>query len=253
MSSAPDLTQCVILAGGLGTRLRPLVADRPKSLVPVGGTPFLEIVLRLLARQGFGRFLLCTGYLSDMVRETFGDGQSLGVSIDYSDEGLRKLGTAGALRHALPLLEEQFLVLNGDTYLVINYADLLAAHAQATLPAGGVMTMALADSGDTAQSGNVVLDGAGRVMRFAEKDAVKTGDKLWLNAGAYVMERLLIEDLGAGQRLSLERDVLPAVIARDASIFGWPASARFFDIGTPESLENFRNFYQSGAISAAGA
>lgn len=112
----------VILAGGLATRLRPLTESIPKSLIDISGHPFLWHQLELLKRRGLRRVVLLLGYLGESVRQTFGDGTTLGIRIDYSFDGPMLLGTAGAIRQALPLLPERFFVLYGDSYLTCDYA-----------------------------------------------------------------------------------------------------------------------------------
>ena len=109
-----------LLAGGLATRLRPITEKIPKALVSVAGEPFLAHQLRLLHKQGLRRVVLCAGYLGEMIEREFGDGSAFGMQVDYSFDGPRLLGTGGALKRALPLLGERFLVLYGDSYLPID-------------------------------------------------------------------------------------------------------------------------------------
>lgn len=245
MSSALDGVQCVILVGGLGTRLRPLVADRPKSMALVGRQPFLAIVIHLLQAQGISRFLLCTGYKGEMISSYFGDGSPWQVQIHYSDEGDARLGTAGALRHALPKLDRQFLALNGDTYLAMTYRDFWSAHLAAR--PGALMSMALcsarADDESAGRSGNVSLDTANRVSAFSEKQQALQTVPRWLNAGVYAMQRTLVEEMSPGKTLSLEREVLPDMILRGDIIMGYPTASHFYDIGTPESLHAFQDYF----------
>src|SRR5438477_10610039 len=111
----------VILAGGLGTRLRPVLSDRPKGLAPVGERPFLEIQIELLRAQGARRFVLCVGHLAGQIEAYFGNGGRCGVRIDYSIEGEQLLGTGGALKLAERFFQPRALVLNGDTYLAVDY------------------------------------------------------------------------------------------------------------------------------------
>src|SRR5438552_3831532 len=114
-------TPVLILAGGLGTRLRPVLSDRPKGLAPIAGRPFLQIQMELLHDSGARHFVLCLGHLADQIRSAFGDGSNLGVRIDYSMEGECLLGTAGALKLAERFFQPRGLVLNGDTYLAADY------------------------------------------------------------------------------------------------------------------------------------
>ena len=128
-----------ILAGGLATRLRPLTETIPKSLVEINGEPFLNHQLRLLRQNGVDRVVLCLSHLGEMVRDSVGDGRAFNLHIDYSFDGPTLLGTAGALKRALPLLGESFFILYGDSYLPIDWA----AVEQAFLASGksGLMTV----------------------------------------------------------------------------------------------------------------
>ncbi len=135
--TAPDLAEwpVAILAGGLATRLRPITETIPKALVPVAGEPFLAHQLRLLHSHGLRRVVLCVGFLGEMIEREFGDGAAFGMKLDYAFDGPTLLGTGGALRRALPLLGEAFLVLYGDSYLPIDYAAAVRAFVASGKPA----------------------------------------------------------------------------------------------------------------------
>ncbi len=244
MSYTLDQVPVVILAGGLGTRLRPLVADRPKCLAPVGDSVFLEIILRLLKQQGLHRFIICVGYKSEMVQSYFGNGEQLGVEIVYSDEGEHLLGTAGAIRKALPLIGERAIVVNGDTYFAISYADLLACHQTNVTQEGLQLTVALSQKDDCSQCGSVTLNSTrDRITGFYEK-GTKPGSRIgWVNAGAYLMERFFIEKIPEGIPSSLEKEIIPAEINASRYPVAYLSNALFFDIGTPASLELFRRHF----------
>lgn len=248
MSYTLDQIPVVILAGGLGTRLRPLVADRPKCMAPVGDGVFLEIIITLLKKQGVERVILCVGYMGEMVRDYFKDGSQLGVAIEYSDEGERLLGTAGAIRKALPLIRERAIVMNGDTYFAISYADLLAAHQVNVKDTGMQLTVALSLKEDCSQCGSVSLNQYNnKVTGFIEKGTRLDSSVGWVNAGVYLMERAFIEKIPVDKPSSLERDTIPAEITSGRLPGAYLAQAPFFDIGTPASLESFRrHFSQTG-------
>ena len=227
--SAPQL---VVLAGGLGTRLRAVVDDVPKPMAPVNGRPFLEHVLRALARQGFERVLLCVGYRAAQIEQHFGDGSRLGLSIRYAHEPADALlGTAGALRQAGAQLEDRFVVINGDTYLDADLTPLLAAPLS---PAGA--TLGLVSVPDVDRYGTVALDARGRIVRFAEKSQRGPG---LINAGVYVMDRRALEALEDGAPRSLERDLFPALVTRGL-LGGHVLEGEMTDIGTPESYARFQ-------------
>jgi NDP-sugar pyrophosphorylase family protein len=253
MNESRSLSQCavVILAGGLGTRLRSVLSDRPKGLAPVGDQPFLELQISLLRDQGARRFVVCVGHMATLIHDCLGDGSRLGVQIDYSRETGTLLGTAGALRQAERFFEPFALVLNGDTYLAADYAEILDHHfkERAKAKVGATLTVCRLD--DAARYGTVVLDPTEQfVTGFREKMAEQTGAG-WLNAGAYVIERNLLERISKGVPCSLERDLFPAALAGGVRIAAVRCRKPFFDIGTSESRQHFRKFYPGarGAVA----
>lgn len=231
-----DLSQIsvAILAGGLGTRLRPVVGDQPKALAAVAGRPFLAILLEWLARAGARRVVLCTGYRGDLVRQSLG--QSFGpIELVYSQEE-RPLGTAGALRLAYPLLDSELvLALNGDSFCQVDLAAMLQWRAAKAAPALMLLTWAQ----DAARYGQVELDPDGVVTAFREKQP--QGGPGWINAGVYLMERRLLEAIAPGREVSLEREVFPAWVGRE--LHGYAEGQRFLDIGTPESFAQAQGFF----------
>jgi len=244
MSSA-TLEDCpvMILAGGLGTRLRAVISDRPKALAPIGDQPFLEIQIALLREQGARRFVLCIGHRAAQIRDCLGDGSRLGVHIEYSIEHETLLGTGGALRLAERFFQPSGLVLNGDTYLAANYAELIEHHDQERATARAVATMALARFDEAQRFGTVSLDVNGQYLAgFHEKVDDRSGSG-WLNAGAYVIDRDLLERIPPGATSSLERDVFPGAIAEGLPIAAYRSPQPFFDIGTSEDYRRFRRLY----------
>jgi NDP-sugar pyrophosphorylase family protein len=234
----------LILAGGLGTRLRPVVADRPKGLAPIGEKPFLEIQIELLREQGADRFVLCVGHRAEQIREHFGDGRRWGVRIDYSIETGELLGTAGALKLAEARFDPQALVLNGDTYFALDYRRLVERHRAERRGEGVLATIALAQTPDPSRCGNVVLDPSQRyLLGFLEKDLGRKQPSRWLNAGAYVLERELLDRLSPGRPYSLERDVFPEILRTGGRIAALTGEELFLDIGTPEGLGAFAAYY----------
>jgi NDP-sugar pyrophosphorylase family protein len=237
-----EQTPLVLLAGGLGSRLRPVVADRPKGLAPVGGEPFLKIQIDLLRRQGARQFVLCVGWQAEQVRDFFGDGAGHGVDIVYSME-TRLLGTGGALRLAGRFFQPRALVLNGDTYLAADYEAVLRHHLQEHENAGAAGTLALAHLDDASRYGSVELDSRGRFLTgFAEKKAASLPG--WVNAGAYVLERCLLDLAPPETVCSLEREVFPAALTAGLPLAAWRSPEPFHDIGTPDSLAHFVAFHE---------
>jgi NDP-sugar pyrophosphorylase family protein len=244
------LSECpvLILAGGLGTRLRPIVADRPKALAPIGDQPFLEIQLTLLRDQGARRFVLCVGHRADQIRALMGDGSRLGIQIDYSVESGPLLGTGGALRLAERFIQPRALVLNGDTYLAADYARLYTQHVEERAGAGVVATLTLARLDEAQRFGTVRLEPGGRYLAgFHEKPKDQDPDWTgagWLNAGAYVIERDLVDLIPPGVPCSLERDVFPAALAAGRRFAAFPIAEPFFDIGTPDDFHAFLGLFR---------
>ncbi len=219
-----ERTIILVLAGGLGTRLRPLTHTVPKVLVPTLGRPFLEFVLEDLARQGFTRFVLSVGFLADQVEAHFGDGARFGYQVQYAREE-QPLGTGGAVRHALSQLSDPFVVVNGDTLLQLDLAAMLRVHQQQ----GELVTMAAAHVEDRGRYGALKIE-HGRISRFEEKRA-DAGAGL-INGGVYAVSHGLLQGAGEGA-FSMERDWLPRFAGRIAV---FETHGFFVDMGTHEVL-----------------
>jgi NDP-sugar pyrophosphorylase family protein len=221
-----DGTQVVVLAGGFGTRLGDQGRRCPKVLQPVHGRPFLDIMLRPLLDQGFRRFCFCLGYLADQivahVHQQWGWLQPL-FHVDANP-----LGTGGSLLAARALLDETFLVVLGDTYLDIDYRDMLSGMAP-----GALGVMAVTDA-VTEVPGNVEF-AVGRVIRYDKALGLRTR---WVDTGALVLRRPALDLLvGAPHPVDLAR-LFERMIARDA-LLAYPVGQPFHDIGTPTRLERF--------------
>jgi NDP-sugar pyrophosphorylase family protein len=224
-----------ILAGGLGTRLRSRIADRPKVLAPVRGRPYLAYLLDQLAAAGIRRVVLLTGYLAEQVRATFGESHA-GMRLDYSVEPV-PLGTGGALRHALPhLTSPTCLLLNGDSFCAAPLTAFRDCHCLQAADASLVLT----PREDCSRFGRVHFGPDGRVLRFEDKPP--GGGAGWINAGIYLFQRELIEEVPPGRSLSLERDLFPAWLGR-RRLWAFPSGGRFLDIGTPESYARAEAFF----------
>jgi NDP-sugar pyrophosphorylase family protein len=222
----------VILAGGLGTRLRRVVADRPKVLADVGGRPFLAILLDQLIRAGVRSVLLCTGYLGEQVEVRFG--QRYGpLTLRYSRE-TTPLGTGGALRLASSHIDSSdVLVLNGDSYCDADLPGFTAWHHSHDSRA----SIVLVQVSDTQRFGRVAMDESGRIVRFSEKSA-DPGAAL-VNAGIYLLKREVIDKIDPGRPVSLEIDVFPAMIGQ--GLHGFVSAAGLWDIGVPDSYDRARS------------
>lgn len=222
------MLSAIILAGGLGTRLRSEVPDRPKPMALVSGRPFLEYLLEYWARQGVGHVILAVGYLRDQIIGHFGR-QFCGMSIDYSCE-VSPLGTGGGILQAAQTisLDEYFLLLNGDTFFAVDLPALYE-HAR-TLDAD--CSFSLFAAGETDRYMGIDLDADGRITHLKSSGSV--AGRL-ANGGVYCMRRrVLMEDqFEQGRRLSFEDDVLPAAQAAGRRLLGKTFEAPFIDIGVP--------------------
>ena len=183
------------------------------------------------------------GHQAEQIQAALGDGAHLGVHITYSAEQGSLLGTGGALKLAERWFAPRALVLNGDTYFALDYARFVRFHdGERRRDQSVVASLSLGRADDCRQCGSVELDRSGcRVVAFREKDAHATPK--WLNGGACVIENDLLRDVPVGQPCSLEREVFPRALARGQRLAAWISRRRFFDIGTPESLERFRSYY----------
>jgi len=211
-----------VLAGGLGTRLRPRFGDRPKALTPLAGRPFLAHQLEWLARHGIREVVACAGYGAEALRGELADGGSFGVRLDYSVEE-QPLGTGGALKHAERFVAGPALVVNGDTLAACDPWALERERWEH----GALGAVALYEVADARARGRVEGDARGRIVRFVEKDPGYRG--------LYAFAPALWRRLPDGPS-SLERDVLPA-LAAEGGLRGFRAAGEFFDIGTPEEWE----------------
>lgn len=222
-----DLRQAVILAGGLGTRLGSLTKDCPKPILPVAGKPFLAYLIENISRFGISDFVICVGHLGESVVETLGDGSSLGVRISYSYEQ-EPLGTGGCVKYAMPLLDDHFLMLNGDTLFDFNFSDFLRRYSEQS--DGGVF-MALRRVEDVSRYGATEIEGS-KISSFQDKTRNGPG---WINGGVYCMARTAVQSFPNG-KFSIENDYFPELAAA-GNLYGVKYEGFFIDIGIPETLE----------------
>jgi NDP-sugar pyrophosphorylase family protein len=224
--------QAVILAGGLGTRMLPRTERVPKLLLPVAGRPFAAWLLERLAAAGFDEARICIAHLGDLIRDALGDGSAFGIAVRYADEGPSLLGTAGALRRALPALAPTFLVTYGDSYLPFDYAAPLAdldAHPAAQ------GTMAVFENADRWDRSNTQIEGD-RVVRYAKRarDAAPDPAVDHIDYGATALRREVIAALPDGVAHGL--DTVQRDLAARGVLRALVAPRRFFEIGSPDGL-----------------
>jgi NDP-sugar pyrophosphorylase family protein len=218
------LPPVAILAGGLGTRLGERVRDTPKPLLEVAGEPFLFHQLRLLRAHGAERVVICVGYLGERIESAVGDGSAFGLDVrcSYDDEP----GTAAALRNALPLLGDEFLVVYGDAYLRIDYADVARMRRASGLPA--LMTVLPWPGGNAAVA-------EGRVVRYDKDGGLDSID--------YGVQALTADALHVSA--SADLTVVQAELARTGALAAYKASERFYEIGTPTALRETDAFLRT--------
>ena len=235
MTSGRDsVSTACVLAGGRGLRLRAVVADRPKPLADVAGRPFVTRLLDQLVRAKVERAVLCTGYLAAKVEEALG-AEHAGLELQYSVEK-RPLGTAGALRLALPeILASTVLVLNGDSYCDADLASFRQDHEAS----GASASLVLVETPDASRYGRVRVDSDGWIEHFEEK--VEGSGPGLINAGIYLLQREVIEAIPASTSMSIERQVFPSLIGH--GLRGFRSAGRFLDIGTPDSLARAADFF----------
>ena len=218
-----------VLAAGLGTRIRPLFPDLPKSLIPIRGKPFIHWQIQRLADQGFRDVVVCIGYRAAQIKEYCKDGSRWGVSLQYSEEH-EPQGTATTLQSARALLSSVSLVLNGDTHLPADYRALVNDHTKEAEARETIASIALVSKPKHEGSGRVMLDAHDRITTFMEKASDQ--EQGLVNAGAYVVEPAILHSIPSGPS-SLERDIFPQ-LAQSGLLHGITLSCDFTDIGTPE-------------------
>ncbi len=222
---AIDRIWAVVLAGGLGTRLRPVVKGTPKVMAPVNGRPFMCYLLDWLRLQGLRRVVLCTGYLGRQVREYFGNSYN-DLQLFYTVEK-KPLGTAGAIKPALPMVDSQhLLVLNGDSFCPLNLEEFFKWH----VGKGAMASMVTTFCRNAGRFGSVSFDGQGKVIGFYEKS--RKGNAAWINAGIYLFETAFISRILKAGPSSMELDILPELVGN--GLFAYPNLEEFIDIGIPE-------------------
>ena len=221
--------QALILAGGEGTRLRPLTSAVPKPVVTLVDRPFIAFMLEWLRDHGVDDVIMSCGFLAGGVRDVLGDGSAHGVRLRYVEEP-EPLGTGGALKFAEDLLDERFLMLNGDILTDLDVTAQLALHEAR----GARGTLALTPVEDPSAYGLVRTRADGEVTGFVEKPAPDQIDTRNISAGIYVLERSVLELLEPGRRASIERDVFPRLVGD--GLYGYVGEGYWLDIGTPGAL-----------------
>ncbi|MDG2908810.1 MAG: NDP-sugar synthase [Acidimicrobiales bacterium] len=247
--------RAVVLVGGFGTRLRPLTSNLPKQMLPIVDRPMIEHVVGHLAAHGVEEVVLSLGFLPDTFRNAYPDGRCAGVPLHYAVEP-DPLDTAGAIRFAAEDagIDEAFLVLNGDVLTDLAVDELVGFHRAS----GAEATVSLTPVDDPSRYGVVPTDTDGRVTGFVEKPPAGEAPCNWINAGTYVFEPSVLGRIEPGLRVSVEREVFPAM-ADEGVLYGFRSEAYWVDTGTPETylgvqldlLDGVRGPARSGVDDAA--
>lgn len=232
-----NLVDAIILAGGKGTRLRSILDDRPKPMALIAGRPFVGWLLLMLRRQGIQRVVMCTGHLSEAMESYFGNGQNIGMELVYAHDPF-PLGTGGAVRNALDKTDsKRLLILNGDSYFRLDLPSFLKTH----LALNARASISLVQIEDSSRYGSVKINKNGMVLGFLEKSSRR--HKGLINAGIYLLEREVVEEIPEGKMISLEREIFPNLIGK--GLYGMLYNEPFIDIGTPESFNKAEKILKS--------
>lgn len=225
----PRKIDVVLLCGGLGTRLKKVVHDRPKPMAEINDRPFLDILIDYVSNYGFKRFILCTGYKGDVIRKYYEAKNTREVFL-FSEEK-EPLGTGGAIKNAEPLIHSDvFMVMNGDSFCDLNMLDFLNYHDSKKAFA----SIALVKKEKSLDCGVVRVDGSGRIVSFHEKLGVD--DTSLVSAGVYLFSQEVLSLVPAHKNCSLEFDLFPSLV-QNKVVYGFFTNQQLIDIGTPERYE----------------
>ncbi len=224
----------VILCGGKGSRLRGVVDDRPKPMAEINQQPFLDILIKYFARFGFRRFVLCAGYMSEVIQYHFS--QRTGPLEFVVSNELTPLGTAGSIKNAGRFIQsDPFLVTNGDSFCSVDLAEFCDFH----LSRLALMSIVVVESENTTNSGLVTLNGLQRITGFEEKKQAQ--EKGYVNAGIYFFQKEILSSIPANTKYSLEYDLFPKLVSLES--YAFVSREELIDIGTPERYERARSFF----------
>ncbi len=231
-----DEVQVVVLMGGLGTRLKEYTKECPKSLVKVGSRPFFDYELELLKQWGFRRFLFLIGYQADMIERYYGDGSDRGISIQYCMDGEKLLGTGGAVRRALPYLDEDFLLIYGDSFMDINYEESVYRYYKGK-ENGNRALMTVLKNNDSFDKSNVIVKD-GKIVLYDKHHTVPEME--YIDYGVCMYERSLFEPYA--EDVAFDIAEIQTALSREGKLTAHVVTKRFYEIGSPESLKEFTEY-----------
>lgn len=224
----------VLLCGGKGKRLKSVVSDRPKPMAEINGRPFLDILIEYVANFGFKRFILCTGYMGNVIKRYYQNRKDNLEILFSKEEG--PLDTGGAIKNAGSLIRSSpFLVMNGDSFCKINLNEFVNFH----LSKNALVSIAATNRGNNNDCGVITLNDSQRIIKFSEKTIGYKNN--FINAGIYLFLKAILSLMPAGRSLSLEKDFFPAFINKE--VYGYITQERLIDIGTPERYEKAKKIF----------
>ncbi|MEW6376165.1 MAG: nucleotidyltransferase family protein [Thermodesulfobacteriota bacterium] len=228
-------TDVAILCGGLGTRLRGVLDDRPKPMAEIEGRPFLDILIDHIAKYGATHFILCTGYKGNFVKRYY-ERKEGKLKFIISEEK-KTLGTAGAIKHAeLFIGSNPFLVLNGDSFCEVDMKDFFRFHTEKK----AFLSVAVTPVEDSKDYGVIQLDRDQKITHFSEKKMA--GGSGLINAGVYFFSRKVLKEIPSGKKQSLEYDLIPKILNK--GVYGYKTDSPLLDIGTAERLQKARDYFK---------
>lgn len=229
-----------ILAGGLASRLRPATDEVPKALLSVAGEPFVIHQLRLLRSEGFHDIVLCVGHLGEMIETKIGDGNKLGLRITYSFDGPTLLGTGGALKRALPMLGDRFLVIYGDSYMPADYAAIVQAFVLSGKPA----LMTVLENGGRWDASNVWFE-SGEILRYEKKH--RTPEMRHIDYGIAILSGTVFTVFPGNAAFDLAE--MYSCLVTEKQMAAYEVKQRFYEIGSPRGLAELDSLLRHKALS----
>ena len=222
--------KAVIMAGGEGTRLRPLTSNAPKPMLPIANRPMMEHIVTLLKRHGFDEIVVTVAFLANHIKTYFGDGSEFGVTISYADEPV-PLGTAGSVGNARKMLDETFLVISGDVLTDMDLTEVMRFHREK----GAMATIGLTAVDNPLEFGIVITQEDGTIERFLEKPTWGQVFSDTINTGIYVLEPAIFDFIPEGRSVDFSSEVFPALLAAGKPLYGAVMSGYWEDVGTLEA------------------
>jgi len=238
--------KAVVMAGGAGSRLRPLTMGRPKPMVPLVNKPVMAHILDLLKLHNLTRIAATLQYMANDIQDYFGDGSTFDVELTYFIEG-EPLGTAGSVKNAQPFLDEPFVVISGDAVTDIDLSALINFHREK----GALVTIALYRVPNPLEYGVVITDDDGRIIQFLEKPGWAEVISDWVNTGIYVLEPEVLDYIPQGQPFDFSKDLFPMLLKKGAPLFGYKASGYWCDIGNIQEYVRASFDFLEGKVNLA--